>query len=67
MDDDLVDIHYLDIVHTLKAIGELTPGQEELGGLGVNSHDEAYVTRPIERGDREKVVPVLYFGRTALR
>lgn len=65
--DDTADMYYLGLMHELKGLGELRPSQEEAGGLTVATHGQTFITRAAEHGEREKVVPILYLGRFALR
>jgi len=66
-EDDLPDRCYLNAVHSLFRIGELTPSEEAAGNLSIRRHDLHIATTKVELLHPEKITPTVYLGTTALQ
>ena len=66
-EDDLPDRYYLNAVHSLIRIGELTPSEEATGRLSIRRHDLHIVTPEAGQFYTEKITPTLYLGTVALQ
>lgn len=58
--DSEIDNRYLNCMHALRLIGEVTPSEEAAGGYTIRMGDEIFTTRQTEGAEREKVLPTIY-------